>query len=295
MAFTAYNHRSVLQGEGEKGLDTSVPFFLPIQICALQRGTESDWPIGKGNNKKELARAGGEQTERRAPGSLRSTEKRQSETSQPPVHAVRLAGRETRLQEPFPSDIHQIADEIASALLPIIQDKTFAFFGHSLGSYLAFLTALRLKEKYNLEPLHFFVSSAPAPHSVSRPQIPELNKLSEEQITHYLLNFGGTPKHLIEDQDFLRQCIPLLKADITVVKNFTFDPPSKAPLSRDITCFVGSEDIITDVEGWKDVTSGKIDSYTLAGDHFYLLDPDNEKFIKNYISKCLELSSLDCF
>ncbi|XP_055449721.1 S-acyl fatty acid synthase thioesterase, medium chain [Psammomys obesus] len=211
------------------------------------------------------------------------------------VHAVRLAGRETRAQEPFPNDIYQIADEIVSALLPIIQDKAFAFFGHSLGSYIALLTALRLKEKHNMEPLHFFVSSACAPHSVSRPQIPELNKLSEEEVQHYLLNFGGTPKHLIEDHDFMRQCTPLLKADMSIIKNFIFDTPSKAPLSRDITCFVGSEDIIKDLEGWKDITSGKTDIHMLPGDHFYLLEPDNENFIKNYITRCLELASLDCF
>ncbi|CAH7294390.1 Olah [Phodopus roborovskii] len=211
------------------------------------------------------------------------------------VHAVRLAGRETRSQEQFATDIHEVVDEIVSALLPVIQDKAFAFFGHSFGTYIAFVTALRLKEKYKMEPLHFFASSASAPHSKSRPQIPELNQLSEEQIRHYLLNFGGTPKHLIEDKDFMNQCIPVLKADVSILKKFVFDMPSETLLSQDITCFIGSEDIIEDTEGWKDITSGKIDIHMLPGDHFYLLDPDNENFIKNYITKCLELSSLDCY
>ncbi|XP_028620793.1 S-acyl fatty acid synthase thioesterase, medium chain [Grammomys surdaster] len=211
------------------------------------------------------------------------------------VHAVRLAGRETRLQEPFANDIYQIAEEIVTALLPIIQDKAFAFFGHSLGSYIAFITALHLKEKYKMEPLHFFVSSASAPHSIYRPQVPDLNKLSEEQIRDHLLIFGGTPKHLIKDPDVLRQCVPLLKADAAIVKKFIFDKPPKALLSLDITCFIGSEDVIKDIEGWKDITSGKFDVHKLPGNHFYLMEPDNENFIKNYIAKCLELSSLDCF
>uniref|UniRef100_A0A8C6GWF5 S-acyl fatty acid synthase thioesterase, medium chain n=1 Tax=Mus spicilegus TaxID=10103 RepID=A0A8C6GWF5_MUSSI len=211
------------------------------------------------------------------------------------VHAVRLAGRETRLEEPFSNDIYQIAEEVVTALLPIIRDKAFAFFGHSFGSYIAFITALHLKEKYKMEPLHIFVSSASAPHSEFRPQVPDLNKLSEEQIRDHLLIFGGTPKHLIEDQDFLKQCIPLLKADVDIVKKFIFDKPSKALLSRDITCFIGSEDVVKDIEGWKDITSGKFDVLKLPGDHFYLMEPDNEDFIKNYIAKCLELSSLDYF
>uniref|UniRef100_A0A8I6GAB2 S-acyl fatty acid synthase thioesterase, medium chain n=1 Tax=Rattus norvegicus TaxID=10116 RepID=A0A8I6GAB2_RAT len=208
------------------------------------------------------------------------------------VHAVRLAGRETRLGEPFANDIYQIADEIVTALLPIIQDKAFAFFGHSFGSYIALITALLLKEKYKMEPLHIFVSGASAPHSTSRPQVPDLNELTEEQVRHHLLDFGGTPKHLIEDQDVLRMFIPLLKADAGVVKKFIFDKPSKALLSLDITGFLGSEDTIKDIEGWQDLTSGKFDVHMLPGDHFYLMKPDNENFIKNYIAKCLELSSL---
>ncbi|KAB0384241.1 hypothetical protein FD755_006158, partial [Muntiacus reevesi] len=46
------------------------------------------------------------------------------------VHAIRLAGRESRLDELFASDMHQVVDEIACALLPIIQGENFAFFGH---------------------------------------------------------------------------------------------------------------------------------------------------------------------
>lgn len=47
--------------------------------------------------------------------------------------------------------------------------------------------------------------------------------------------------------------------------------------------------------GWEDITSGKVDSHMLPGDHFYLLEPNNENFIKNYITKCLEVSLLACF
>uniref|UniRef100_A0A8C6ABG0 S-acyl fatty acid synthase thioesterase, medium chain n=1 Tax=Marmota marmota marmota TaxID=9994 RepID=A0A8C6ABG0_MARMA len=198
------------------------------------------------------------------------------------VSCLRLAGRESRLEEPFAKDINHVVEEIIHALLPIIQDKPFAFFGHSLGSYIAFMTSLHLKEKYKLEPTHLFVSSMTTPHSKAWPKIPKLNELTEEEINSLLIEFGGTPMSIFGDEQILRESIPKLLADIH------FDKLSKAVLACDLTCFVGSEDIVKDVEAWKDTTNGTVDIHVLPGNHFYLLEPDNENFIKNYITKCLE-------
>ncbi|CAO2594959.1 hypothetical protein LEMLEM_LOCUS7996 [Lemmus lemmus] len=40
----------------------------------------------------------------------------------------------------------------------------------SLGSYIALMTAMSLKEKHKMEPLNFFVSSAYAPHKLVQAQ-----------------------------------------------------------------------------------------------------------------------------
>ncbi|XP_075853658.1 S-acyl fatty acid synthase thioesterase, medium chain isoform X2 [Microcebus murinus] len=211
------------------------------------------------------------------------------------VHSVRLAGRESRLEEPFAKDIYQIVDEVLCAVLPVIHDKPFAFFGHSMGCYIALLTALKLKEKYKLEPVHFFVSSATPPYSKARVYIPEDKGLSEEQLYHVLNDFGGTPQHLVEDKELFQQYIPILMSDMHVMSTYTCDTPSKAVLSCDLTCFVGTKDIAKDMEAWKGITNGSTNLHVLPGDHFYLKEPGNEKFLKDYIAKCLEISSLANF
>ncbi|CAO2594954.1 S-acyl fatty acid synthase thioesterase, medium chain [Lemmus lemmus] len=63
--------------------------------------------------------------------------------------------------------------------------------------------------------------------------------------------------------------------------HYSFDTPLEALLSQDITCFFGSEDMVKDIKGWEDITSGTVHSHMLSGDHFYLLEPNNENFIKN--------------
>ncbi|XP_057588586.1 S-acyl fatty acid synthase thioesterase, medium chain [Hippopotamus amphibius kiboko] len=205
------------------------------------------------------------------------------------VHAIRLAGRESQLQEPFPKDIYQVVDEVVCALLPVLQGENFAFFGHSLGSYLAFMTALHLKEKCKLEPVHLFVSGVNPPHSKARYCIPE-ESLSEEQITSQLKKPGGTPKDFFEDDTCLQ--FPRLLADVYLGSNYIFDTPSEVPLSCDLTCFTGSDDIPEDFKAWGDVTSGSCDTHVLPGNHFYLMEPSNEIFIKNYITKTLEASMI---
>ncbi|XP_012863049.1 S-acyl fatty acid synthase thioesterase, medium chain [Echinops telfairi] len=207
------------------------------------------------------------------------------------VHSIRLAGRETRTEEPFVTDINQAVDEIVCALLPLLQDKLFAFFGHSMGNYLAFMTARQLKEQYNLEPVHFFVSSATPPHS--QPQIPDGKTLTEEEVKWSYMDFGGTPNcFLINSQEF-QEYFLIFKADVHMLNTYNFDAPLKAVLSCDVTCIFGSEDkIISNLEGWKDITSGSFGMYHRQGGHFYLMEPSHEAFIQNHITKCLELSTI---
>ncbi|XP_070658031.1 S-acyl fatty acid synthase thioesterase, medium chain [Bos indicus] len=235
------------------------------------------------------------------------------------VHAIRLAGRESRLEEPFASDMNQIVDEIACALLPIIQGEYFAFFGHSMGSFTAFFTALHLKEKYNLEPVHLFVSSLSPPHVSnfiflregggkegsavgksshcfpycfkSKARI-HLHKddLCKEEIFYVMKKVGGIPDKFF-DKKMSPEFVTRLLADLHILNDVTSDIPSKTRLSCDITCFSGSEDIPLDMEAWKDVTSGSFDSFVLPGNHFYLMEPSNTSFIKKYITKTLEISA----
>ncbi|XP_012998225.1 S-acyl fatty acid synthase thioesterase, medium chain [Cavia porcellus] len=211
------------------------------------------------------------------------------------VYSVRFAGRESRIEEPFANDIHEVVDEIVCALLPLVQDKPFAFFGHSMGSLIAFMTALHLKEKYKLEPMHLFMSSVTPPYSKAWISLPKPDDLSEEQIRSYLVDFGGTPKDFIESQEIVQQSFPIVLADLRVVSTISFNIFSEEVLSCDVTAFIGSEDIAKDMEAWKTVTSGSFDLHVLPGNHFHLREPVNEEFIRNYVTKCLELSSLANF
>lgn len=85
------------------------------------------------------------------------------------VCTVQLPGREARSAEPALTSL----DEAVAALAPLIADHTdlpYAFFGHSMGSLIAFETARRLRALGMRLPDRLFLSGmrAPACRTVTR-------------------------------------------------------------------------------------------------------------------------------
>ncbi|XP_014808437.1 PREDICTED: S-acyl fatty acid synthase thioesterase, medium chain isoform X2 [Calidris pugnax] len=211
------------------------------------------------------------------------------------VSSVRLPGRESRLKEPFAKDMATIADEFSSVLLEELQEKPFAFFGHSFGSYISFAVALHLKEKYGLEPFHLFLSGAHAPHSEEFVPIKtaSVSDAKDEDILKYIEILGGTPSELLQNEDVKKHLILTFREDLRVLQTLSFEKAERnIPFSCDITCFNGTEDKSHDVEAWHDLTSGDISFYELPGGHFYLLEPSNEIFLTKHITKCIENAGL---
>nr|XP_014345426.1 PREDICTED: S-acyl fatty acid synthase thioesterase, medium chain isoform X2 [Latimeria chalumnae] len=136
------------------------------------------------------------------------------------VYSVRLAGRESRAKEPFAQTMEQIVNEVTSVLLPDLQEKPFAFFGHSFGSYTSFATAEHLKRNHGLEPVHLFVSGASAPHSKARYPIQRRTELPDEEFIKWMTSVGGTPPEILTNKEMLQLFFPTLKADLRIVENF---------------------------------------------------------------------------
>ncbi|NXX73466.1 SAST synthase, partial [Urocolius indicus] len=211
------------------------------------------------------------------------------------VSCVRLPGRESRVKEPFVKDITTAVHEITSVLLKELQEKPFAFFGHSFGSYLSFAVTLHLKEKYGLEPIHLFISGAHAPNSEALLPIKSIpiSEAKDEDVLKHIQILGGTPSELLQNEDIRKRLILTFREDLRVLQTFSFEKAeNNTPLSCDITCFNGSEDKPHDLEAWHDLTSGDTSFYKLPGGHFYLLEPSNEVFLTKHITRCIENAGL---
>ncbi|NXL83874.1 SAST synthase, partial [Alectura lathami] len=209
------------------------------------------------------------------------------------VSCVRLPGRECRAKEPFAEDMAAVINEITGVLLNDLQEKPFAFFGHSFGSYVSYAVAVHLKEKYGLEPIHLFLSGAYGPHSDTFLLMRKVKDAEDEDILEKIQVLGGTPSEFLQNEDIKKRLLHTIREDIRIIHTYSFEKADrKNLLSCDITCFHGSEETLHDSEAWRSVTSGDASIYSLPGGHFYLLEPSNEIFLMKHMTKCIENADL---
>ena len=184
------------------------------------------------------------------------------------VCAVQPPGRGGRLQQrPFTS-LGELVAAAASALLPFM-DRPFAFYGHSMGAWIGYELARRLREAGRPEPLHLFVSGCRAPQLPDKRDV--TYDLPDPEFIEELRRLNGTPSEVLEHEELLHLLLPLLRADFAVTETYTYSegPPLGCPL----TAVGGLQDKEVTREHlihWREMTTGAFSLHMLPGDHFFL-------------------------
>jgi medium-chain acyl-[acyl-carrier-protein] hydrolase len=184
------------------------------------------------------------------------------------VCPVQLPGRFNRAGEPALRSATELVRLLATELAPEL-DKPFAFFGHSMGAFIAFELARLLERQRGLSPRHLFASGRRAP------QLPEANPrqtsdLGDAEFVAELRRLQGTPKEVLDNPELMELAMPLLRADFKLCERYEFAP---GPLLRcPVTAFGGLQDLeVGDaVAGWRAQTTGPFALHMLPGDHFFI-------------------------
>ena len=79
------------------------------------------------------------------------------------VWPVQLPGRGSRYKEPPYVSMPALVNAVANAIEPFL-DLPFVFFGHSMGAMMSFELAQAVRERFQLQPKHLFVSGSGGPH-----------------------------------------------------------------------------------------------------------------------------------
>jgi surfactin synthase thioesterase subunit len=182
------------------------------------------------------------------------------------VCAIQLPGHQTRLAEPPFTDLAPMLGAIAEALLPY-SDLPWALFGHSFGGLVAFEFARWLRRNGS-PPRHLFIAGALPPEVLARrPSAPA----SDSDLVASLQRRNGLPAAVLGDAELLELVLPALRADVTVLENYRYQPES--PLDVPLSVFGGAketESTPTVLSAWRSHTSNAFRHRILPGGHFFI-------------------------
>ncbi|WP_394821441.1 type I polyketide synthase [Pendulispora albinea] len=197
------------------------------------------------------------------------------------VVAVQLPGREHRLREELPSSFEALVTVLAGQIAPRL-DRFAVFFGHSLGSYVAFEVARELQRTGAKIPQHLIVSGSWGPrlHAEKRDLLNGEDRLAGLEL----------PANLRDDGVFMRVLQERLDADARLLMSYRHRP--RPELFSPITALYGEHDPWLDalsVEAWKHETARSFRLQAFPGGHMFLQQQAAE--VANLIASAFNVPS----
>ncbi len=182
------------------------------------------------------------------------------------VMAVRYPGREERFDDPFPSGVEDLADDIADALGELARQR-MVLFGHCFGATVAHEVALRLQDR-GVPPVALCVSGTLPPHALTGARdVPT----ADEDIIAHVVSLDASRAAAFEDPSLREAVLPAVRGDYRLVGRYAGG--ARPPLTGPIYAYAGGQDTeVTpgEIAGWADMTRGAFRMKVLPGGHFYL-------------------------
>ncbi|WP_247666463.1 thioesterase II family protein [Aquimarina sp. MMG015] len=201
---------------------------------------------------------------------------------------LELPGRGKRFDQDFLENKQSCVKDYVRQIKSLRNnDVPYIIYGHSMGATLGLSVAFEM-EKTGDSPMQLIVSGNPGPgvsNDVNDEEPKIRHKLNDEDFKQEIISLGGIPKEVINNDEFFKFFIPILRADFKVVetdREYEKNTMIKIP----IYALMGSEERKKEnIENWNNFTSGHFQFQILSGDHFFIYDHPQK--ITEIIKKCL--------
>jgi medium-chain acyl-[acyl-carrier-protein] hydrolase len=187
------------------------------------------------------------------------------------VYPVDLSGRGQRFGTPLNENMTEAVNDIFSRIENLLDESEYAFFGHSLGCWIAYELALKIQATRHRQPRHIFLAAKEAPHCGGKK--PKLHTLPMDLFKKEIIDLGGTRKEIYQNDDVFNIFLPIIRSDYKLAE--TYSPKEKCKkLQCDLTVLYGKKDSI-ELEwlmGWNNYLRNEIRIYPFEGGHFFIFD-----------------------
>lgn len=202
-------------------------------------------------------------------------------TEQINLRTIQYPMRDLRYQEPMPSSIQELAQNLAMEGAELFHEP-FAFLGHCAGGIIAYETAAALKRYFHLEPACLVISSAISPRTT---HLVPTGAMSDAAFCRH---YGVTEEMFGGNADLMQFFLPIMRADYELCEQYRSGAPERLDCPVFAVCGTQDPQIerLEDVEDWRHYTNGTFELYLTKGDHFYFQN-DPETICKQIEEKLL--------
>lgn len=201
---------------------------------------------------------------------------------------AQLPGKGSRRNECLLTNIDDIVDDLFTQIgeLP---DLPLVFWGHSMGAWVAYRLAEKMKQAGHHMPVHIVISAS-LPMTLKR-EPPFVHTMSTYELAVELKCLGGTPDVIIKDFEFLEVFKPSIQADFKAFE--TYQHNFIKPLDIPFSLWIAHDDprIPMNVASqWNRLFVEEPNRSIFGGGHMFILQDFNSERIASHFKDIF----LDC-
>ena len=178
-------------------------------------------------------------------------------------------GRGGRIKEPLLPDIIAVTNDLYKQISPLIGEKEYAIYGHSMGGLTAYLLTRKLIENGHRPPLHLFITGTTGPSAISRTE-KKRHLLEKEEFIQEIKDLDGMPDEILYNEELLDYFEPILRSDFAASETYLHQ--DAAPVDIPFTVITGTEEDMEmeDILLWQKESIHEVDFKQMPGKHFFI-------------------------
>ncbi|MFD7666459.1 thioesterase II family protein [Streptomyces sp. NPDC059788] len=188
------------------------------------------------------------------------------------VVPVLLPGRGPRAKERRITDPGELLAELRALITPLLGERPYLLYGHSLGGLVAHALTRALEEDGQPPPERVVIGAVPPPH-LRNPLLRGAG-LPDRELLEVLVRYGAAPPEAVGRDASLwqRHVMPALRDDLRLGEALC-RVNARAPVRTPLTALAGRDDPVAplpEMAEWADYSSAGFRLEALPGGHYFV-------------------------
>ena len=189
---------------------------------------------------------------------------------------VEYSGHAGRFSEPLIYNIQEIATDAYTQIADKIRGE-YAILGYSMGGIVAYELFRIIKEKGKPLPKCIMAFGSTEPDFKHKGG--NFEEYDVNQIRDLLIEFGGTPPELLEDEQMLEVISTIVISDSIALRDYVPSPCEEYAISVPLTVLRGDkEEKLENCEcSWRRYCTSDFTYCIVPGEHFFMFEKDGAR------------------